>query len=259
MGSDEGQKPERSKERKASGRRTPPTNPAGASPLQFWRRGEPRTYREKRPETGRSGSWTKRFPMPPWAPVVIVMLLVFCILAGVFICRGSLGQPQVGDHWHSSIRFIVFGEQSADMPEFAAEPEGIHTHGDGIIHSHPFIREGVGEGASIHKFVEYASQAFGTGLLTDDTLQVPNEEMIWKNGDIGPEGDPGVVQILVSKSNVDPDITGYDEFKKLCEKLPSTEYEVVSPRYIPEHGDCLIVMFGPQGELSPGSSSTPIP
>ena len=190
--------------------------------------------------------------MPPWVPVVGIMLLVFGILAGIFVIQGSTAQPRINDHWHAGLRFIVFGEQSPDLPAFD-DPDGIHTHGDGILHSHPYTSGGEGVGAAIGKYVEYAGYAFGTGELTDDTLQVPGEDRLWRNGDVGPDGEPGFVQILAASTSVDPDIAGFTQFQEICRNLPSTQYGEVSPRYIPQHGDCVIVMFAPMGYFPSGS------
>ena len=93
----------------------------------------------------------------------------------------------------------------------------------------------------------------GTGELTDDTLHVPGEDRLWRNGDVGPDGEPGFVQILVASTSVDPDIAGFTQFQEICRNLPSTQYGEVSHRYIPQHGDCVIVMFAPMGYFPSGS------
>ena len=238
---------------------------AGASPLSFWRRGRPRTYRDQLAPKQASGGLRRRFvgfQLPPWVPVVTVMLIVFGILGGVFIVRGSTGSPRVRDHWHAALQMFVFGERQPLLLEFDANPEGIHTHGDNIIHLHPFIPAGEGSGAAIGRFFEYAGQAFGTGELSSDTLQVPGEDEVWRNGDLGPDGEPGVVQILRADSEVDPDVASFTATLEICDALPRTAYEEVGTRYIPQHGDCMLIVFGPEGEFpleAAGEASTSEP
>src|SRR5918994_1642769 len=52
--------------------------------------------------------------------------------------------PVIGDHWHAAVGIYVCGEWQPDIPEFE-NTTGIHTHGDGVIHIHPFSQSGAGE------------------------------------------------------------------------------------------------------------------
>jgi hypothetical protein len=65
------------------------------------------------------------------------------------------GIPQIGDHIHQSIAFVVCGEgQLPDLPEFESRQIGIHTHGDGVIHIHPFSQLGVGANATLERYLK---------------------------------------------------------------------------------------------------------
>ena len=61
--------------------------------------------------------------------------------------------PKVGDHWH-----MAFGVWNCGKWEPAAppgdDPLGIHTHGDGVIHIHPFVTTAAGANAVLGKFLE---------------------------------------------------------------------------------------------------------
>ncbi|MGE3621842.1 MAG: hypothetical protein AB7L84_15405 [Acidimicrobiia bacterium] len=61
------------------------------------------------------------------------------------------GIPQIGDHIHLAFGVNVCGEWKPDIPEFES-PVGIHTHGDGVIHVHPFSQLGVGVNATLGRF-----------------------------------------------------------------------------------------------------------
>jgi hypothetical protein len=65
------------------------------------------------------------------------------------------GVPQLGDHIHQAIAFVACGEFLPDLPEFES-PIGIHTHGDGVIHIHPFSQLGVGANATVERFFKDA-------------------------------------------------------------------------------------------------------
>jgi hypothetical protein len=80
------------------------------------------------------------------------------------------GTPQLEDHIHQAFGVNVCGEWKTDIPEFES-PVGIHTHGDGVLHVHPFSQLGVGSNATLGRFFEDASGDGGLDLsLTDSKL-----------------------------------------------------------------------------------------
>ena len=52
------------------------------------------------------------------------------------------------DHWHAAIGVNVCGEWLPNAPTFE-DAEGIHTHGDGLIHIHPFLSRAAGKNATV--------------------------------------------------------------------------------------------------------------
>jgi hypothetical protein len=82
------------------------------------------------------------------------------------------GVPQIGDHIHQSIAFVVCGDgELADLPEFESTI-GIHTHGDGVIHIHPFSQLGVGANATLGRYLEDARDEGGVEVsLSDSKLE----------------------------------------------------------------------------------------
>ncbi|MGH7357954.1 MAG: hypothetical protein ACREJR_03960 [Candidatus Rokuibacteriota bacterium] len=79
---------------------------------------------------------------------------------------------QPGDHWHAAVGVNVCGEWISNPPEFHTRAgtgnvqAGIHSHGDGLIHIHPFTANEAGENATLGKFFE-----FGGWELREDAFR----------------------------------------------------------------------------------------
>lgn len=56
------------------------------------------------------------------------------------------------DHWHAAFAINVCGKEVDPAPEPPTDPEGIHTHGDGLIHIHPFSVSAAGKRARMGKY-----------------------------------------------------------------------------------------------------------
>jgi hypothetical protein len=79
------------------------------------------------------------------------------------------------DHWHAAIGISICGEAQPPTGEFESRI-GIHTHGDGVIHIHPFSGGGSGENATLGAYLE------GAGIeLTDSKLTIGDES--WEEGE----------------------------------------------------------------------------
>jgi hypothetical protein len=69
------------------------------------------------------------------------------------------GPPQINeDHFHTAYGVNVCGEWKDPIPTFESAI-GIHTHGDGVIHIHPFSELGVGANATLGRFFADAREA----------------------------------------------------------------------------------------------------
>lgn len=143
--------------------------------------------------------------------------------------------PRIGaDHWHAAYTYYVCGEKQPNAPTW--EGAGVHTHGDGVIHIHPFTKAEEGLGASLVKWFEY-----GGGKLDDDEIRLPGFSKVWKNGEACPEGTPdggeeGVVQIFVNGEKLDD----WGE-------------------YVPADGDRIQMVFGPEQDVETLDDRTVIP
>lgn len=86
------------------------------------------------------------------------------------------GVPQLGDHIHQAIAVVACGEFLPDLPEFES-PVGIHTHGDGVIHLHPFSQLGVGANATVERYLKDARDDGGLDVsLSNSKLSYQGEE-----------------------------------------------------------------------------------
>ena len=76
-----------------------------------------------------------------------------------------------GDHWHTALDVNICGEWLGPAPAFEKPYDspnqvanaGIHSHADGLIHTHPFVVGEEGNNATIGKFFSYG----GWGLSSD--------------------------------------------------------------------------------------------
>jgi hypothetical protein len=78
------------------------------------------------------------------------------------------GVPRLGDHIHEALAFNVCGEFLPNLPQFESNI-GIHTHGDGVMHIHPFSQLGVGSNATLGRFFESARTDGGLNVSVSDT------------------------------------------------------------------------------------------
>ena len=113
-------------------------------------------------------------------PGVIALIVVLGVSLVVYARNDRLdedlgGVPQMGDHIHQAFGVNVCGEWKPDIPEFESEV-GIHTHGDGVIHIHPFSQLGVGVNATLGRFFQDARDDGDLDVeVSDDKLSFLGE------------------------------------------------------------------------------------
>ena len=133
------------------------------------------------------------FPMALAAVIVLgVVLVVFARSS-----REPAAAPRVGnDHWHSA--YAVY-DCDRFLPAFtsAADPDGIHSHQDGVIHIHPWNSSAAGDRADLDVFFE----AMGV-RVTDDEISGPGIGVLEAGSDCN--GEPTVIR-AVRFAQVDPE------------------------------------------------------
>jgi hypothetical protein len=108
-----------------------------------------------------------------------------------------------GDHWHTFLGVNICGEWIGPAPAFekafdnqgSVSNVGIHSHGDGLIHTHPFTTSEEGDNATLGHFLDN-----GGWSISDSEINIsggypwagpesaPNKRD-WSNGDTCTFGD----------------------------------------------------------------------
>ena len=73
------------------------------------------------------------FPMA----VALVVILGSLLVGWARTDREATSAPRVGDHWHSAYDIYVCDSYRSKVV-LETDPNGIHSHGDGLLHIHPF-------------------------------------------------------------------------------------------------------------------------
>ena len=113
-------------------------------------------------------------------PLAIALVVVLGVVL-IFVARdrraenAPRGAPTLNDHWHSTYTVYVCDEISPQVyPNDSVEDDtGIHTHGDGLIHIHPFVSTVTAQFATVGAFMEESDLEFD-----DSTLELPNGSVL---------------------------------------------------------------------------------
>jgi hypothetical protein len=151
----------------------------------------------RKPKRRRSGSMGWNVAI---AVVVIIGVLAIALTRGGGDSSAGTGAPRAanaatgepGDHWHTYLGVNICGEWLENVPDFEApvgspagsQNAGIHSHGDGMIHTHPFRQSEEGRNATVGKFADY-----GDWSVSEDSIdawsgpQSAPDRTEWSNGD----------------------------------------------------------------------------
>lgn len=162
---------------------------------------------------------------PGLALVLAIVALVVALGERGDGAGGDSGAPRIGDHWHAPYAVFLCGQRQEPLPGLD-HIYGIHTHGDGIIHMHPFAPEGEGSGASVGRFFDYSGGWFDFILAPEDCAA----------------GEP---RVLRADSGFHPLGSGFADAIRTCNAKPASEFEEVNADYVPHDGDCIRIVFGP--------------
>jgi hypothetical protein len=66
--------------------------------------------------------------------------------------KANLQNGDPFDHWHAAFAIEVCGKELPALQDGPTDVQGIHTHGDGLVHIHPFTRTAAGKRATLNKF-----------------------------------------------------------------------------------------------------------
>jgi hypothetical protein len=126
-------------------------------------RAQARARYRKPKRRGGSFSWNMGIAL---VAVIGIALLVWTVAGRRESAEAAprAGDPttgEAGDHWHASLDVNVCGQWVQPAPEFETRADsaeirvGIHSHGDGLAHIHPFNSSESGDKATLGRFLDY--------------------------------------------------------------------------------------------------------
>ena len=119
--------------------------------------------------------------------VALVVVLGSLLVIWARTDREATSAPRVGDHWHSVYDIYVCDSfRSKVVLETASN--GIHSHGDGLLHIHPFNKLASGRDAVLGEFFS----AFG-GRIDDASVVLDTGEVLVEGVDC--DGQPTVLKV----------------------------------------------------------------
>ena len=119
--------------------------------------------------------------------VALVVVLGSLLVLWARTDREATSAPRVGDHWHS-VYDIYVCDSFRSKVVLETDPNGIHTHGDGLLHIHPFNKLASGRDAVLGEFFS----AFG-GRIDDASAVLDTGEELVEGVDCG--GQPTVLKV----------------------------------------------------------------
>jgi len=124
----------------------------------------------------------------PAAMLLVVLLGVVLILVArnERSANAPAGPPRLGDHWHSLYAIYDCDDFIFDVyPNDVDDQSGIHTHGDGLIHIHPFHTGVTGQFATVGAFMREIEFE-----LTDSRIELPDGTILDESGEGCTSPDP---------------------------------------------------------------------
>jgi hypothetical protein len=165
----------------------------------------------------RAGGSTKQNRRNWGFPLGIAAIIVIGALV-IFVARGSnetasAAAPTTNDHWHAAYGIYVCDAFLPAVADGPSDTKGIHTHGDGIIHIHPFSGGSAGNNAKLKVFTDQVGMS-----VSSDGFTMPDGTE-YKNG-YDCNGTPAVVTVsqwnsadeLITDPNTPPDVVYTKDF-----------------------------------------------
>jgi len=137
---------------------------------------------------------------------IAIAAIVVLGVAGIALSRGGGGGgdtgpgAKIGDHWHATFGVNLCGTWQPNTPTYEAAT-GVHSHGDGFMHIHPFSAAGAGKNATVGLFlkqagdkvsateIDFAGQKMKNGA-TCDNLDKKAGELRWSVNGVEKTGNP---------------------------------------------------------------------
>jgi hypothetical protein len=152
---------------------------------------------------------------------VIALLGVIGIVASKGGDAGAKVGPNIGEHFHAALGVNICGQWKPNTPQYESA-KGVHSHGDGFIHMHPYSRAGANENATVGLFFSQADEK-----VSNDSIKLADGTDL-KNGDecVNLDKKPG----------------------KLRWSVNGEEKKGNPARYVPADREVIALAFLPDGE-----------
>lgn len=125
------------------------------------------------------GGRTRRGSSTSWFWPVFVGIVVVLGSAGIVYSKDqrqpdtsrprAAGNGVTGDHWHAAIGFDICGTFAPNISD-QTDVSGIHTHGDGVVHIHPYSSVAAGKRATLGVFFSTVK-----AKVTGSEIQLPGQ------------------------------------------------------------------------------------
>lgn len=126
---------------------------------------------------------------------VMLGAVIFLGVALIVFARGTRDvealEPAFGQHWH-----LGYGIWDCTTESFLSNLEdpqtansGIHTHGDGVVHIHPYSSTATGRNAKLIRFLEATRTE-----LSDTEMSFPDRPALSEDGATC-DGEPAILQV----------------------------------------------------------------
>jgi hypothetical protein len=172
-------------------------------------------------------------------PITIGAIVVLGLLLVGFARNNQQAEahPQIytgstGDHWHAAYGIYLcdhFASPLNDGP--AGDQLGIHTHGDGVIHIHPFVSSSAGTNAQLGVFLEDTDTT-----VSNTKISLP-DGTVMEEGKDKCDGKSAIVQVAYWANAADaaagkkPTTVFTDDFSKIRFKNDRAAYTIA---FLPE-------------------------
>jgi len=169
----------------------------------------------------------------------------------------TTGAP--GDHWHTALAANVCGDWVGNPSTFETASDnpnvrvGIHTHGDGFVHTHPFTKSEGGDNATLGKFLGYGGWSASQDSLSLWAAPTNSDTAEWSNGDTCPEGTPFAGKQGVVKFSVD-----CVEVKRNPSDTKLKDGEVIALAFLPKSESIGVPPNATAAPEDDGGGSTPL-
>ena len=106
--------------------------------------------------------------------------------------KANLQNGDPFDHWHAAFAIEVCGTEIDPLQDGPTDVQGIHTHGDGLVHIHPFTRAAAGKRATLSRyFKQVGLTVTDTGFELPEGMTLEDGATTVKEGETTCAGKPG--------------------------------------------------------------------